>query len=233
MNEHGTKRSVTTLAPVDFRGTARRAQPGERDAVLEAVLDAFVEDPMVRWWFPDDHAYRDQAGALFGFLIDSRLAGGEVWTAPGVPAASLWVPPGGNLLGASCLGAWYDRVLASLPEKSAHRLRVADAALQKCLEGLGPKHPFWYLGVLVTRPECRKQGWAAEVLAPILAGADRMGSRVVLDTSVAANVAYYQRYGFSVLMHVDLSQQDEVTSSDLPAPMMWIMKREVSGCQAT
>jgi len=202
--------------------SVRRLLPGERDAALTTVVAAFVADPLVRWWFPDDSTYPELARRFFGVLLDTRLDGGEVWVVDGpLPdgrapsgnglgaghpgAVSMWLPPGGNLIGPDVAAARYADVLAGLPAPSAERI----AATDEVVDALLPTEPHWYLGVLATHPAHRGAGFGTAVCEPVFAAADRAGVPIVLETANPANVGYYTRRGFSVLRHRGLAGDDE------------------------
>jgi GNAT superfamily N-acetyltransferase len=174
---------------------ARRIRAEERDRTLATVVDAFRGDPLVRWYFPDDACYDRSAAAFFGVLLDSRIAGGEVWVVDGLDAVSMWIPPGGNLVGPETVAAAYADVVSGLPDPAPDRITVAD----ELVDALLPREPHWYLGVLACRPGCRGRGLGSLVSAPLLAAADRAGLPVALETSTTDNVDYYMRRGFAVV----------------------------------
>lgn len=172
----------------------RRIRPEERSAALDTVVAAFRNDPQVRWWFPDGHSYFDLAERFFGVLIDTRMEGGEVWVDSGCRAVSLWLPPGGNLIGPDTAEHRYRDMLAGLPGDCAQRIRRTDDLVDRLL----PLSPHWYLGVLACHPDHRGQGRGDAVAAPMLAAADRAGVPVALETANIRNVGYYTRRGFAI-----------------------------------
>ena len=196
--------------------TVRRLSPHERAGALETVVAAFAADPLVRWWFPDDATYPDLASRFFGVLLDTRLEGGEVWAVEidgTVAAVSMWVPPGGNLIGPDVAGARYNDVVAGLPAPSAERIAATDEVIDELL----PTEPHWYLGVLATRPDHRNAGLGTLVCGPVFAAADRAGVAIALETAPSVNVAYYTRRGFSVLHEAELASdvsEDENADAD-------------------
>jgi len=60
-----------------------------------------------------------------------------------------------------------------------------------------PNH--WHLQLLGVNPEHQRKGHATRLLMPILDQCDRHGHSCFLDTQNAANVAVYERFGFSVV----------------------------------
>ena len=193
---------------------ARRIRHSERDAALTTVVDAFRSDPQVRWCFPDDAGYERSAGRYFGLLLDTRIAGGEVWVVDGVMAVSMWIPPGGNLIGPETVAARSTEMLAGLPAPAPERITAVD----EMVDALLPREPHWYLGVLACRPSWRGRGLASAVADPLLAAADRAGLPVALETSSARNVDMYTRRGFAVVGQVCVGGPND--------PTVRVMRRE-------
>ncbi|HEY6797627.1 MAG TPA: hypothetical protein VI248_23380 [Kineosporiaceae bacterium] len=192
----------------------RRIRPEERDGALCTLVEAFRADPQLRWYFPDDARYDVGAPRFFGVLLDTRIEGGEVWVTPDLFAVSLWIPPGGNLLGPDVVEARYAEALAGLPEPAPGRI----AAIDDLVDALLPREPHWYLGVLGTRPLQRHGGLASAVLAPLLAAADRGGFPVALETSTSGNVDFYTRRGFATLASRAVPDEG--------SPVVHVMQRE-------
>lgn len=193
---------------------ARRILRRERDAALDTVVGAFRNDPQVRWWFPDDGGYAAAARQFFGFLLDTRIDGGEVWVADDLSAVSMWVPPGGNLLGPDVVSARYADLTASLPDPAPARIAHVDQIVDRLL----PDEPHWYLGVLACRAEARGRGFGSAVMRPVFEAADRAGLPVALETSTPSNVDFYIRRGFSIVA---------ACSADGSAgPVIHVMRRE-------
>src|SRR5690606_8664821 len=75
------------------------------------------------------------------------------------------------------------------------RLRLAMGAMAAG----APTEPHWYLDVLATAPDLRRQGLATAALAPGLGRADADGLPAYLETADPATVPFYQRQGFEVV----------------------------------
>lgn len=179
--------------------------PAERDGTLRTVVDAFVADPLLRWWFPGEE-YDLQATSFFGFLLDVRVAGGEVWLAGEGGAVAMWNPPGGLLVDPGSAQARWEAVRSGLPDDVAGRLDAVEHQVHAAL----PRHPHWYLGVLATDPRRRGQGLASGVLAPVLGHADRAGLEVWLETASEPNLGFYARHGFAVAQSLKVDDAPEV-----------------------
>jgi ribosomal protein S18 acetylase RimI-like enzyme len=158
---------------------------------------AFVEDPLMRWFFPDDDTRPHACAALFGLFAEQYLAAGRVdvvrrprpvavamWRWPGRAAAeqpeSLPTPPG---LMTALMGA-------------AHAAEVG--AAMGVIAELRPPEPYAYLHVLGVDPAVRGQGLGGEVLETGLGAARGAGLTACLETMNPANVPFYEGHGLSV-----------------------------------
>jgi ribosomal protein S18 acetylase RimI-like enzyme len=62
-----------------------------------------------------------------------------------------------------------------------------------------PTEPHWYLVVLGVRPRHQGHGHGSRLVAAGLRHADHAGTACYLETSDPDNVAFYQRFGFTIV----------------------------------
>ena len=168
----------------------RRAGRADGAAVAATVGVAFEADPAWRWLFAD--RYDELAPAYAAALFDRRVDAGTVWVTVDVASVAMWVAPREAGRPGAVDRAWAAFLTRAGPE-AAGRVEAYDRAIHR----MWPSEPFWYLGVLATRPERRRTGLADAVLAPALAEADRDRRPCALETSTDANRAFYRRRGFT------------------------------------
>lgn len=190
----------------------RRAEPGDREAVVATIVRAFTEDPLVRWFFPDDTSYESRASAFFGYLFDIRVRHGEVHVAGDGASTALWSPPGGVTMDpAEQDRRWETQVMLGGEPAEIERIDLFDATV----EDMRPPGHYWYLGVLATDPARRGAGFARAVLNPVLQRADDDRTPVFLETGTPENLPFYERFGFVVLA------EDRVADG----PQVWALRR--------
>lgn len=190
--------------------TVRVATPADRTAVVETIVAAFRTDPA--WGFFLGPRYELLAPLFAGALFDKRVGRGTVWMTPDAGSVALWDGPGGPDP-AHVASAWapFDAVAGPAEQD---RVAAYDAAVEQA----HPDGPFWYLGVLATRPDAQGRGGATAVLQPGLTAADTVGLPACLETSTADNREFYARRGFT-----------DVTQVDCPGgPPTWWLTRPVS-----
>jgi ribosomal protein S18 acetylase RimI-like enzyme len=174
-------------------------------SIVEArtlLAAAFVDDPLMRWFFPGDDARPHACAAVFGLFAEQYLAAGRVdvvrrgrpvavamWRWPGVAAdqaESLPSPPG---LMAALMG----------PARAAEV-----GAAMRVVGELRPPEPYAYLHLLGVDPATRGQGVGGEVLERGLDAARAAGLPARLETMNPANVPFYEAHGFSVRHELQL-----------------------------
>jgi GNAT superfamily N-acetyltransferase len=191
----------------------RQATDADRDVVVETFVQGFVDDPVMRFFFPDDSTYRPFASAFFGFLVDLNLGGGEIFLTADGEAAALWTPPGGvGMPEAQVAERWKAEMVPRLPDDALERLDRFEAAGER----MGPLEGLRYLGVLATRPDHRGHGHARAVLAPVLERDDHDGIGAHLDTGTPENLPFYERFGFRVHAETDIEE----------GPHLWSLVRD-------
>jgi GNAT superfamily N-acetyltransferase len=193
----------------------RRALPGERPAVAATVAAAFADDPAWAFIFGED--CERLAVHFAAALFDLRAGSQNVWVSDDLAAVAMWDPPGGSD-GARADGeSIWARYRAIAGDDALRRL----ASYNDAVAAVAPPEAYWYLGVLATRPERRREGLASAVLRPVLDQADRLGIACCLETSTAANRRFYERRGFT-----------RATAIALPGgPPTWWLRRAPSGAR--
>lgn len=174
----------------------RAATPADRPDVVATVVAAFAGDPA--WGFILGDEYDRVAPLFAGALFDQRVVHGTVWMASDASSVALWDRPGGPAPEVA------DRAWAPFHEAAGESVEARLSAYDGALEAVGPEQPYWYLGVLATRPAAAGRGGASRVLGPGLARADADGLPAVLETSTSGNRAFYGRRGFTEAIAVDV-----------------------------
>ena len=183
--------------------TVRPFPPAETPDAVRLAARAFADDPLFRFVYPDParrlagfarehtaymrHYYRPY-GVCEAAYLDGAMAGMALWLRPNTD------PP-----------AW--REWATFPTLARtvglRRLRTVIRAYH-AFDHAMPEQPFWYLGLLAVAPEAQGAGVGSSLVRAGLARADRDGVGSFLETGTAANVAFYQRLGFTVTEEIPL-----------------------------
>ncbi|MFF3749599.1 GNAT family N-acetyltransferase [Streptomyces sp. NPDC002018] len=192
----------------------RRAGQSDRAALVRLLEEAFDDDPVSHWIFPDvDHRHR-ALGLFLGAFTDIALAEGRVDLMEDGTAMALWL-----------------QVPSGRPEEEddtpARMRALADPDNERVeLVGrlTGAIHPHdrahEYLLMIAVSPEHQGRGRGRALIEPVLERCDREGVPAYLEASSTRSRGLYERLGFIFTG----------TTVDLPGgPHLWPMWREPRG----
>ncbi|MFD3873669.1 GNAT family N-acetyltransferase [Streptomyces sp. NPDC058623] len=168
----------------------RQADHSERDAVARLLDEAFRDDPVSSWVFPDPRHRAAVHGKFLGVFVDVALEEGRIDRTADGAAAALWL-----------------RVPAGEPEGEdevpARMRAVADPDNERCeLVGrlTGEVHPtaeeHEYLLMIAVAPDRQGEGLGTELIRPVLERCDRDGVPAYLEASSERSMRLYERLGW-------------------------------------
>ncbi|WP_447035150.1 GNAT family N-acetyltransferase [Streptomyces sp. DSM 118878] len=178
--------------------------------ISRVLAEAFDDDPMMRWFFPDAASREAGLARYFATLFTRQYVHHGVCERTGA-AAAFWVPPEGRAKAVPDAET-VQELQVILGERAELFGDAARAAAEHA-----PEEDHWYLAVVGADPAARGQGHGANLLRSGLAQADAAGLPVRLESSKPSNLPFYEHFGFSV--------QEEMR---LPGggPVLWSMRRE-------
>lgn len=188
----------------------RRARQSDRAVVNGLLHDAFVDDPVSVWVFPDAVDRGVRHSAMISAFLDLAFAEGRVEMTGDGTAAALWLSvPAGHLADDS--GPALVREAVD-PDNERIELvgRLTDAV-----------HPteraHEYLQLVAVRPGRQGEGLGGALISSALARCDRKGVPAYLEASTPRSRCLYERLGFTFTGH----------AVHLPdGPAMWPMWRD-------
>lgn len=178
----------------------RAATAADVQPVTEVLTEAFAQDPVWSWAFPDS----DQLQVWWRFWIAAAVPQAWVRVTSNIEAAALWIPPGGH----ECA-----------PQDEVHvepltRALVGDRAdlVLETLELFEVNHPrevpHYYLSLLGTASAHRGRGLGMTLLAENLEQIDEQHSAAYLESSNPVNLGRYQKVGFEPVGEFTLPEGD-------------------------
>jgi GNAT superfamily N-acetyltransferase len=190
----------------------RRVATEDVHLVATTLARAFAVDPVARYIFPAPSTRQAMLERFFTLqLRHNYLPRGEVYASEHVEGAALWMPPRAPLPRLS------DRVAHLLFAPRLGDRFGATRRLTRLLESRHPVVPHFYLGTIGTDPAHQGKGVGSALVGHLLAFADAEHLPVYLECSLAANVAFYARFGFAV---------SEELLVEPRGPRLWLMWRE-------
>jgi GNAT superfamily N-acetyltransferase len=182
----------------------------ERVPTVAAMMArAFADDPMILAPLaPED---RDERTRRFFELIDDQWASlGVLWEAGDAAGAAAWLGPDD----ATALADQNAELKDAFHALSADGGLMHDA-LWDWIEAEVPDEPIWYLDQIGVEPAWQGEGIGGSLIELGLERARNDGLPAFLETGVAGNVGYYERFGFRVTLH---------DHAPLGGPHIWFMR---------
>jgi len=185
----------------------RKASQEDIPLVVDALADAFQEDPIMKWVSPKT----SYPGFAFALTVPSCLAHQYTYVAEDGSGAASWLPPGTALESPISVGAIAKGLLEFGP-----RSLLRAVSMLSTIEKHHPQEPHYYLFTIGTRRTARGLGVGSALMREVLAKCDAEQMPAYLESSNRENVPYYRRHGFEV--------QDELQIGK-DGPTMWLMWR--------
>lgn len=186
----------------------RTATVDDHDTFGAVLSDAFTDDPMMMWAFPDPSSRPRLLQAMFGYLARHQYLalGGSAVT---IDAVALWLPAGAP----SSDDFWIEHgeAFSAAVEGQLDRL----ATLGVAMDEHHPKDDCWYLMAIGVRPGAQGRGLGSDLLTHTLERIDAAHEPAYLEASSRRSRLLYERHGFEVMA--------EFTVED--SPPMWPMWR--------
>ena len=189
----------------------RHATEADVPALGDALGRAFLDDPVMRWFFPDDGRRAAYTRRFFRLRVQAMLAQDEVYTTDDHAGAAVWAQP----------GRWEAPPLASL----MFVLRVMPMVGRRAptllrgwskVDAAHPAEPHYYLAILGTDPDAQGRGVGSALIQPVLDDCDRNEIPAYLESSNPRNHPFYARHGFRITGDLVLPK----------GPRIWTMWRE-------
>ncbi|MBD0707139.1 MULTISPECIES: GNAT family N-acetyltransferase [unclassified Streptomyces] len=186
-----------------------KATVEDAPAISRALARAFCDDPMMRWFFPEEATREDGLGRYFTTLFTRQYGLHGVCERTDA-AAAFWVAPEGQEKAVPDAGTVQELADILGDRAGLFREAVESAAAHT------PPEPHWYLAVIGADPEARGQGHGSALLRSGLAKADAAGLPVYLESSKPENLPVYEHFGFTTLGEATLPGG---------GPTLWAMRR--------
>ena len=188
----------------------RHAVSADLPELEVALTDAFFDDPMMHWMYPDT-ATRSELGRQFmRVALDIGFPHGHVYTAGPNVAAAIWSPPDVELFDDAAVTSFFSLI----GEQLGPRAEEVGAGLMAISESHPHDEPHFYLFVLGTNSAHRGTGIGSHLMREVLDRCDQQGLGAYLESSNIRNVPFYERHGFRVLTEVH-------AGGDFVARPMW------------
>lgn len=187
----------------------RTATTEDHEAFGAVLADAFTDDPIEMWLFPDRATRPRLIQGMFGYLARHQyLPLGASVVSP--DAVALWEPAGADV--GDEFWIEHGEAFSTAVEGQLERLATLGVAMAE----YHPKDDCWYLLAIGVRPGAQGGGLGSRLLDHTLEQIDAAHEAAYLEASSRRSRLLYERHGFEVM--------GEFTVED--SPPLWPMWRE-------
>jgi GNAT superfamily N-acetyltransferase len=196
---------------VEVPAPVRMAREEDFPAMARVLARSFHEDPLTRWLYPREASRDRHVERSFRMSLRRLAPQGQLYTTSDHAGAALWALP----------GQWREdlrqsvQTLALLPPLLPRLVRTMRAMTR--IELAHPLQEHYYLSVLGTAPDRRRQRIGSALIQPVLDLCDAERTPAYLETATEENVGFYARHGFEVQRRLELPGG---------APPLWLLWRE-------
>ncbi len=172
-------------------------------AAARALAEAFQDDPLQTYVFPDPLERASRSPAHFAPLLQYGLQFGEVLTTADHPAgAAVWLGPDAwDVTPERAAAAGLDTLPTVMGEAAAERFFSALATIEPYHKRDVPAG-HWYVMVVGVSPGAQGSGLGRALLQPIIDRADAAGQPCYLETAQPKNIHFYEHLGFRRVIEI-------------------------------
>ena len=180
----------------------RPAYQKEIPQLSHMLAQAFYDDPVYRWYFPDSSIRVQKCERLFQVFLEDLIPRGAVFTTEKQEGAALWKPPQVEPASWLLMAEQNIRIALIFGEGIWRGVQW-----WRKIERHHPNYPYWHLFLIGVAPGHQGQGIGATLLQPILERCDAEKVPIYLDTGNPQNLPFYQHRGFKIFRKAALSEQ--------------------------
>lgn len=201
----------------------RAAGEGDRERVVQLLDEAFQDDPVSGWVFPDAAHRRDRHPRLMAVFADIVFAEGRIDITEDGAACALWLSVPADDAHTDTGPADDDGPVQLREAVDPDNVRVE--LIGRLTAGIHPAdRAHEYLWMIAVAPERQGEGLGGALVRSVLDRCDQEGVPAYLEASNERSRALYERLGFADAGH----------PLELPdGPRMWPMWREPRAGSAT
>ncbi|SIT18170.1 Acetyltransferase (GNAT) domain-containing protein [Roseivivax lentus] len=183
--------------------SALHAHEDDISRVVSTLVTAFVDDPFIRWMFPEPQRYLAAFPLVLKYFAGAAFETGTAYKSEDIKSAVLWLPPGISP---------DEQGLGQVLEENIDAERQAQVFA--VMEQVGAGHPeeaHWYLPAMGVDPRVQGRGYGAVLLGESLRKCKTTCKLAYLESTNPKNIPFYQRHGFDVIGEIQIDGSPVLT----------------------
>jgi GNAT superfamily N-acetyltransferase len=167
------------------------AATGSVARTIATLVDAFEQDPAVRWMYPDQWQFQDHFPEFVRAFGGAAFEQNTAQSSDDGSAAALWIPPGVEP---------DEDAIAVVLERSVTSILLPEVFL--VIERMGrfhPSEPHWYLPMIGVESRVQGHGVGSALMMQGLQRCDHDRLPAYLESTNPRNQPFYERLGFEAI----------------------------------
>ncbi|MFX0023644.1 MAG: GNAT family N-acetyltransferase [Candidatus Hermodarchaeota archaeon] len=195
--------------------------PGYIDEMCKVAGEAFQDDPVSIFSFPDEKERKEKLQYGFRMIYNYGMRHGVAYaTSNNLEGIIVWLPPNKVYPSTWTMmrhGGFYAMRKVGLKFKAMKRSITIFGYIETRHKELAP-YDHWYLQNIAVKPEEQGKGYGSLLLRAMIPIIENEGYPIYLETNKERNLGFYQKHGFEIIEHVIIPE------TDVP---LWCMLREI------
>lgn len=177
-----------------------KAKTSDKKWITELLVGSFSTNPSVNYIISGTGRRPERIAALMDYSFEKCMRFGEVWLSDDRSGCALLLFPQNKRTTLSSI--WLDVKFIFQAVGLTGVVRVLRR--ERLVSQKQPQESMIYLWFIGITPLFQNVGIGSRLLSEILNHAENMGLPVYLETSVAENLSWYNRFGFDLYDELDL-----------------------------
>ncbi|MFW9825617.1 MAG: GNAT family N-acetyltransferase [Candidatus Thorarchaeota archaeon] len=194
--------------------------PDRIKQAIEVAGDAFQDDPVAMYSFPDEKERKEKLKHSFKMIYEYGMRNGATYaTSDNLEGIIVWLPPGKVYPSTWTMmrhGGFYAMRKIGLKFKVMRR-SIAIFNYEEVRHKALVPYEHWYLQNIAVKPKEQRKGYGGRLISVMLDRIDSEGLAIYLETNNEKNLSFYKSYGFEII--------DNVIIPGTPVPL-WCMLRK-------
>lgn len=164
---------------------------------------AFLNDPLIQWLVPNFNIRAKNLHYLWEITLKIGIKYGEVYgTSENLEGIAIWRPPKNvNISYWKFVKNGGIKLPFKFGVESTKRMSFIQA-VNDSIRNIYMKVPYWYFGPIAVDPEYQGQGYASNLIRPMLKRIDNENLPIYLETNIEKHLSIYDHFGFRILEEI-------------------------------
>lgn len=179
------------------------ATSADSDRSIATLTAAFIDDPFIRWMFPDAKQYLQFFPQVLKYFAGGAFDHDSAWRTDDYKGAAMWLPPG--------ISPDEEALGKVMEEGVANGLQAEVFDVMEQVDTSHPAETHWYLPAIGVEPMLQGMGYGSALLKQGVKICDEQNVAAYLEATNPASIPLYERFGFKVIGEIQAGSSPVIT----------------------